>query len=133
MGVHDDDGRITHNFGRLAIALFGQFGQMAAGNPLSAAYFFDFFVLAADANRDRTVDVRDLYILSQNWLGSGKTFSQGDFNYDTLVNKLDLTIIAQVWQVTLAEPAQPGPAQETGAARRAPTRTPTRVASDILR
>jgi hypothetical protein len=93
----------------------------------------NFHVLAADANRDRTVDLRDLYILSQNWLGTGKTFSQGDFNYDGVVNKLDLTILAQAWQVKLEEPVEPAPAQPTGVGRRAPTRTPTRVASDILR
>jgi hypothetical protein len=38
-----------------------------AGNPLSADYTFDFFVLAGDANRDRVVDINDLVILAQRY------------------------------------------------------------------
>ena len=44
---------------------------------------------AGDANRDRTVDISDLGILATNWQGSGKTFVQGDFNYDGIVDISD--------------------------------------------
>lgn len=99
---------------------------------LPATSTFDFFVLAADANRDRKVDVNDLYILSQHWLGTGKTFSQGDFNYDGMVDQKDLGIMAQRWQAYLAEPPPAAPPVTTSAARRAPVRTPTRVTETIL-
>lgn len=56
-----------------------------------------FFVLAGDANRDRAVNFSDLLILAQNYGATGKSFSQGNFNYDAagLVNFDDLLILAQ--------------------------------------
>lgn len=107
----------------------------AAGNPLGTDYTFDFFVLTGDANRDRVVDVRDLYIVSQNWLGTGKTFSQGDFNYDGTVNQADLTLMAQRWQLKLdvpPPPSAPAPASPTSAGKRAPTRTPARAIQLVM-
>ena len=55
-----------------------------AGNVLASDYIFDFFILAADANRDRKVDTLDFNLLAANFGGSSKTFSQGNFNYDSL-------------------------------------------------
>lgn len=76
----------------------------AADNPLAAAYSFDFFALAGDANHDRWVDISDLAILSTNWQQSGLTFSQGDFNYDGGVDANDLAILATHWQMKLEAP-----------------------------
>jgi hypothetical protein len=81
----------------------------AAGNPLGAAIDFDFFVLAGDANRDRTVDITDLGILATNWQKSNRVFSQGDFNYDGTVDITDLGILATNWQKNVPVPARPAP------------------------
>lgn len=97
-----------------------------AGNPFAGDVDVNFFILGGDANRDRKVDVNDLVVLANNWLGSGKTFGQGDFNYDGVVNQIDLGILATRWQQNLAPPAVPLPAVSTSA-KRAPVRTPTRV------
>lgn len=69
-------------------------------------YRADFFYQAADANRDRVVDITDLGILATNWQGTDKTFSQGDFNYDGIVDITDLGILATHWQKTLVAPGQ---------------------------
>ena len=72
-------------------------------------------------------------ILTTNWLGSGKLFSQGDFNYDTLVNRADLLVLSQHWQQKLAEPAPPLSAMPASLAslpaRRAPVRAISLIAS----
>jgi hypothetical protein len=66
----------------------------ALGAPLAADATFDFFVLAGDANRDRSVNLLDFNILAQNFGQSPRTFSQGDFNYDGTVDLLDFNILA---------------------------------------
>ena len=76
-----------------------------AGNPLAINPTLSFFVLTADANRDRKVDFNDLVILAQNYNTSGKTFSFGDFSYDGNVDFNDLVILAQRYNTTLAAPA----------------------------
>jgi len=81
-----------------------------AGNPLTQDVSLDFFVLAGDANRDRTVGFADLLILAQNYNGTGRTFSQGDFNYDGKVDFSDLLILAQQYNKTLPPPAAAAPA-----------------------
>lgn len=102
------------------------------GNTLAAESSFTFFVLGGDANHDRTVDVRDLYILSSNWYGSGKTFEQGDFTYDGIVDQADLTVMAQHWQQNLAQPAPPMPGPAVPTSGRPPTRTPTRTPARVI-
>ena len=74
------------------------------GTPLATSSNVDFAVLAGDANRDRTVDFDDLLILSQNYTQTGKTFSQGNFDYsaDGLVGFDDLLILAQRYGTSLA-------------------------------
>jgi hypothetical protein len=82
----------------------------ATGNPLDGDndgyaggdHTFDFFVLAGDANRDRTVDINDLAILAMNWKTTGMLFSQGDFNYDGVVDAKDLGILSRNWQKSLS-------------------------------
>lgn len=103
------------------------------GNTMAASTPFDFFVLGGDANRDRMVDVRDLVMLSSNWYGTSKTFSEADFNYDGVVNQLDLTILAQKWQARVEPPPPPPTApMATAAGRRSPTRTPVRAIALVL-
>ncbi|HWP40395.1 MAG TPA: M36 family metallopeptidase, partial [Tepidisphaeraceae bacterium] len=92
----------------------------ASGNPLDGDgdgqpggnHTFDFFVLAADANRDRTVNIADLYPLASNWLQSGRNFAQGDYNYDGTVDRADLDILSLNWQTTLPPLPQPIQNQE---------------------
>ena len=65
-----------------------------AGVPASGApIVLDFFVLAGDANRDRTVNLADFGILRANFNASGATFSQADFNYDGNVDLGDFGIL----------------------------------------
>jgi hypothetical protein len=45
------------------------------------------------------VDVTDLGILATNWQSTGRSFSQGDFNYDGIVDVTDLGILATNWSV----------------------------------
>lgn len=103
-----------------------------AGNPMASDVVLNFFVLAGDANRDRRVDLYDLTTLATNWQGTGRTFSQGDFDYNGTVNSNDLGILAANWQTRLDPPAQPAPPVLTSAAPRAPVRTPTRISEGIL-
>ncbi|MEL7238540.1 MAG: dockerin type I domain-containing protein, partial [Planctomycetota bacterium] len=63
----------------------------------------DFFVLAGDANRDRTVNLADFLILRQNF-GSGSLFADGDFNYDGDVNLADFLTLRENFNTTLPLP-----------------------------
>ncbi|MDB5322132.1 MAG: conserved repeat domain [Phycisphaerales bacterium] len=96
----DGDYRIT-----LAAGSFAD----ASGNLSANASGLDFFVLAADANHDRSVDFLDLAALAQNYNTTSKTFPQGDFNYDGNVDFLDLALLAQRYNTTLALPGAPAP------------------------
>ena len=50
-----------------------------------------------DANCDTVVNVLDLSILATNWGKTSATWSMGDFNGDTVVNIIDLSIMASHW------------------------------------
>lgn len=71
------------------------------GNSSVTPLEFDFFILAGDANHDRTVGFDDLLTLAQNYGQSGMTFSGGDFNYDGTVGFDDLLALAQNYGTTL--------------------------------
>jgi hypothetical protein len=73
----------------------------AADNALAADFTYDFFMLAGDANHDRTVDLTDFTILAANFNQTGKSFSQGDFNYDGTVDLTDFTYLAANFDRTL--------------------------------
>lgn len=75
------------------------------GNPLTADVHFGFFVLAADANRDRSVDTVDFNILAASFSQIGKTFSQGDFNYDGAVDTVDFNLLAANFSNSLPAPS----------------------------
>jgi type VI protein secretion system component Hcp len=82
----------------------------AAGNPLALSTL-DFFAFAGDANHDRTVDFNDLVALAQNYNTAGKTFAQGNFNYDPAgnVDFNDLVILAQRYNTSLPAAGAPVP------------------------
>lgn len=93
-----------------------------SGTPLAGDSLCNFFTLGGDANRDRLVDIKDLYILATNWQGNGKLFSQGDFNYDGKVDAADLGILSARWQQNLPPPVAPVPASIAKVAKRSPVR-----------
>src|SRR5204863_3025199 len=74
----------------------------SANNALAADYVFDFFVLTADANHDRSVNTIDFNLLAANFAQSGKTFSQGDFDYSGTVDTIDFNLLAANFAKTLA-------------------------------
>jgi hypothetical protein len=54
----------------------------------------DFFVLAGDINRDRSVNGTDFALLAASFGRTGTTFEQGDLNGDGSVNGSDFAILA---------------------------------------
>jgi hypothetical protein len=90
---------------RIAISAIGVYDAQAT--PLFADIDSPFYVLGGDADRNRTVNFNDLVLLARNFNQSGRTFSQGDFNYDGVVNFSDLVILARNFNRTLS--AIPGP------------------------
>jgi len=78
----------------------------SAGIALAADVTSDFFVLAGDANRDRSVDFNDLVKLAQNYnTTGGKTYADADFTGDGNVNFNDLVVLAQNYNTSLPQPA----------------------------
>jgi hypothetical protein len=91
-----------------------------AGNGIPTDLSLYFFILAADANHDRSVDFNDLVKLAQNYNTSGgKTFAQGDFNGDGAVDFNDLVLLAQRYNTTLPAPAPAAPARAKDAVLKA--------------
>lgn len=82
--------------GRYAVGIAAGALQDASGNPI-AAYAASFTMLRGDANNDAKVDFSDLVLLAQSYGTSGKTFSQGNFDYDGEgnVNFDDLVLLAR--------------------------------------
>src|SRR4051794_5999652 len=80
-----------------------------ANNPIAQPATFDFFVLAPDANHDRTVDLTDFTILAANFNHTGKTFAEGNFDYDPAgrVDLTDFTILAANFNRTMPPPTSP--------------------------
>jgi hypothetical protein len=82
----------------------------AAGNKLQSDQVLDFFVLAADANRDRVVDHLDFDVLFANFgKPGGKLFAEGDFNYDGQVDFLDFQALERAFGKSMPA-AQQAPA-----------------------
>ena len=77
------------------------------GQPLGANHVFDFHVLAGDANRDGRVNLDDFNVLAANFGQTGRTFSQGNFNYDAggNVNLDDFNVLASRFGTVLAGPS----------------------------
>ena len=76
----------------------------SAGNPNVGTFTFEFFFLMADANRDAAVNLTDFNVLAANFGASGRTFSQGNFNYDAggLVNLQDFNLLAAAFGTAVA-------------------------------
>jgi len=148
--VYDDDAHIaTVTFpgfpsgrlpdGNYRLALSGAAIRDRANNQLDGNgdgaggddYAFDFFQLAGDANRDRTVDFNDLVVLAQHYnTGSGElTWADGDFTGDGAVDFNDLVFLAQNYNTSLpaAAPATfavAAPATASAVAAPTPKRSP---------
>lgn len=86
----------------------------SAGNPIFDAFptygsgGFDLEAIGVlngwqigDANLDGKVDIVDLGVLSSNWQGAPRTFSQGDTNFDGKVDIVDLGTLSSNWQKTM--------------------------------
>jgi len=81
--------------------------DVAGNSPLSGASA-SFFILAADANRDRRVDTQDLNAVAGNYGGNGTTFSQGDFTSDGVIDSADFNILIGNYGQRLDAPAGSG-------------------------
>jgi hypothetical protein len=102
-------------------------GNAVAGNPS-----LDFFVMTADANQDRKVDLTDFTVLAANFNGTGKHFSQGDFNYDGHVDLTDFTMLAANFNRALPAPSAATSAAMTTTPPPAPAPAPTATASTLF-
>jgi hypothetical protein len=80
-------------------------GNYRATLASAGGYTYDFFSLAGDANRDRTVNFADLLVLAKNYNGANMAWADGDFTGDGVVNFADLLILAKAYNTTLAAPA----------------------------
>jgi hypothetical protein len=77
----------------------------AAGAAMPADFVLEFFVLAGDVNRDRSVNGTDFAILAGNFGKTGQTFATGDVNGDGSVNGTDFAILAGNFGRTVPPPA----------------------------
>src|SRR5688500_7192563 len=68
--------------GNYRAALASEDVKNAGGESLNGDHVLDFYFLGADADRDRDVDLQDFNRYAANQGQSGRTFSQGDWNYD---------------------------------------------------
>ncbi|MNC95936.1 hypothetical protein D3C83_131720 [compost metagenome] len=71
-------------------------------------------------------------VLANNWLGSGKVFSEADFNYDGKVDRADLGILAVRWQARLDPVLPVAEAKATGRVGRSAVRTPPRALDLVM-
>jgi hypothetical protein len=104
----------------------------AAGNPLTSSFLIDFFVLAGDANRDRSVGPADFNILASHFGQTGQTFTAGDFDYDGSVGAGDFNLLASRFGTSLGPPP-PQPLATTGTLRQRDTDAATVTLAPIAR
>lgn len=75
------------------------------GNGTSEGdHVFDFFFLHGDADANRKVDTRDFNLLAGSF-GSTGSFSEGNFNYDGVVDSIDFGILLSQYGKSLPAPA----------------------------
>jgi hypothetical protein len=67
-----------------------------AGNGVSGATLLSFFALKGDANQNKHVEITDFNVLASNFGKSGRTWSQGNFDYsaDGVVSIVDFNVLA---------------------------------------
>jgi hypothetical protein len=80
-------------------------------HTLAADFVYSFFVLAADGNRDRSVDTVDLNVLTANFGKVGRTFSQGNYDYsaDGSISTTDFNFLAGNFGMSAARRPAPSP------------------------
>jgi hypothetical protein len=85
----------------------------SAGNQLASDFNFDFFVLSADGNSDRKVDIRDFNILAANFGKKFMKFSQGNYDRssDGAVTIADFNLLAKNFGKKM-DPPPPPPAPQ---------------------
>jgi Calx-beta domain len=84
-------------------------GVTANGTPMASDFTMPtFFTMAADADRNGTVNSLDLNAVATNFGKSG-TFSQGDFNYSGTVDIVDFNLLAGSFGKMLPASAPPVP------------------------
>jgi hypothetical protein len=78
---------------------------------LSADFSTALYILSADGDRNRQVDIHDFNILATNFGKSGQTFEQGNYDYsaDGKVTITDFNILATNFGKHLDPPAGPSP------------------------
>jgi hypothetical protein len=105
-----------------------------AANQVSNPPTTEFFTLAGDANRDRTVDTVDFNIVAAHF-SSAAPFSEGDFTYDGVVDTTDFNILASSFGKVLDVPPPPSgrPAAALAPNTGAPAKTPVFSGSPITR
>jgi hypothetical protein len=83
--------------GRYALRVIAAGVADGAGNTMTGDHVLPFDFVVGDATRDGRTDFSDLLIVAQNYGSSGRTYSQGNFDYDTAgdVGFNDLLILAQ--------------------------------------
>lgn len=108
---------VPNSVGALRFSTDGKTGTLSFTNQLADGDYrvtfgsntIDFFILAGDVNRSRTVDFDDLLVLAQNFNQSGQTFTTGDVNYDGTVNFDDLLALSQRFNTSLVSATSQSP------------------------
>jgi hypothetical protein len=74
-----------------------------AGNGLAASNVLPFFALAGDGDRNKQVNIQDFNTLAISFGTTGKTFSQGNYDYSPggTVDILDFNVLATNFGATL--------------------------------
>ena len=106
----------------------------AGGQAMASDAVLDFFVLAGDANRNRSVEIGDFSILASRFNVPG-TFTQGDFNYSGRTEIGDFAILASKFNTTLpaaAVAAAPVPPHRAAMGATDRARDDWALASEIL-
>ncbi len=128
--------RITIDFSQLKLPNGNYRLTIAAGAlpGLAADHQFDFFLLAGDADRDRTVGLNDLLTLANHYGLSGVAYADGDFDGDGIVSLNDLLTLANNYGLHLDPPAAPAavPAAAPAPAEVTPAASSTAAAPAVV-
>lgn len=81
----------------------------AAGRPPAADVSLDFWCLAGDVDRDRSVGFADLLRVAQNYDRTGAAYADGDIDGDATVGFADLLAVSQNYDHALPAGAVPMP------------------------
>ena len=86
---------------------------VVTGQPANSVELL--YTLVGDVNLDGSVNFNDLGILGQNYLTTGKVWTQGDLNYDGSVNFNDLGALGQNFNQSFGISAAPATASPAAA------------------